>query len=416
MIRIYNGLSFASAMASIILGVASQLLNLSSIYVMVTFPIAGMYLTVIACNYFGYYIAGRLVICLGSPIWINIAHIVMGGFFCQGTAIMSAMSITYTSFEKKIRLKNALIIFQFSSICFSMLYVNIFGTLFDEFNFYLDELAVFILSVAWAAVLIYNFGKDRTELLRELKKNNEELIETSEELERFTYIASHDLKSPLRTISNFIGLIEKDLLKQDYDKLPKKLDFVKSGAEQMHFLVQNILEFSVLKSNLQNERVLIDLNTVMDKVITNLLKDIEDKNAKIYVDKLPAIVANEVEFLLLFQNLIQNGIKYNENDYPEIQVICVEETETLQIQFQDNGIGIEEKYFETIFEYFKRLHNYAKYAGTGLGLGLCKKIISSYNGQITVQSFPQKGSTFTISLPKASIYKELVASSSEFAE
>lgn len=230
-------------------------------------------------------------------------------------------------------------------------------------------------------------------------QQNKILKEKNEELERFTYIASHDLQSPLRNVIGFSGLIENALQKEEYDEIEEFLPFIKSNASQMSLLIKDILEFSKINYKEAENRTSVDLKEVLVKVNRALQQDIEKKGVDVSSDDLPVYYCNETEIGLVFQNIIQNGIKYNDRSDPKIKVWSSYDENELKIHFQDNGIGIEEKYYEKIFEFFKRLHTVDKYEGTGIGLGLCKKIIQSYEGRIEVSSELGEGSVFTIILP-----------------
>ena len=167
----------------------------------------------------------------------------------------------------------------------------------------------------------------------------------------------------------------------------------------MHYLVSDILELSLINIESKEQREWTDLNDVIEKSISNLQQEISEKEAVVNIPDLPVYLCNSVEFVLVFQNIIQNSIKYNKSKTPTVNVRAEQTKNQLFIHFEDNGIGIEEKYFDRIFEFFKRLHTQKAYKGTGMGLGLCKKIVQSYNGDISVQSKVGEGSVFTIQLP-----------------
>ncbi|MFK7936362.1 MAG: ATP-binding protein [Saprospiraceae bacterium] len=409
MIKLYNLMSIVTITGTIFIVVLSWFNQINLIYTKITIAVSFLYFLVLFLNFRGYYHAARLAISIGSPLWISILHFLIGGFFCQGAAITAAMAITYLTFENNLRLRNILLAFNVVAFFISICCVHYFGTYWQAIDFYFDEIIVFIGAIGWTTIVFYQFDKNRTELLAKLKEKNQELVETTEELERFTYIASHDLKSPLRTIISFIGLIEKDLKKGKIDNIEDRLSFVKTGAKQMNFLVQDILELSKLKNITEAERSLVDLNQILEKAKMNLWEEIESKNVMIQHHTLPTFCVNELEFLLLFQNFIQNGIKYNESEIPIIQIESKVMDDTFILSFSDNGIGIEEKYFDTIFEYFKRLHTSQIYQGTGLGLGVCKNIITSYEGEVKVESTMGEGTTFILSFPiKSSQHLQLL--------
>ncbi len=399
LIRLYNGMSLLSGLGTIVTLLFAWWIDFSPTYLYIVSIISTMYIAIIAANFYGKIELARYILTIGSAIWVSIAYVLIGGYFGQGIAVLATIAITYVTHRKKIQLRYRLITFQTSIFLLSSIYVNTFQPILGVIDFPYDEITVFIGSLGWTAILLYKFNKDRTSLLLSLKNKNIELEKTTKELERFTYIASHDLKSPLRTINSFIGLIERDIKKENFANIQENLDFVKTGAEQMHYLVEDILELSVLKKYEKAKRSSIDLNLVLEKVKHNLKQEIEEQNAVIQAEFLPEFLGNEIELLILFQNFIQNGIKYNESEQPNIKITSQKNDQFVSFSFQDNGIGIDQKYHEQIFQFFKRLHNSTKYQGTGMGLGLCKKIIDNYQGQVKVDSQPNKGTTFTIEFP-----------------
>lgn len=391
-------MSFLTLMTTLTLSITSLLFAFPIEYAIITLGISLFYLTLLTLNHFKFIYPVRFIVSTLSPLWICTAHILIGGSFNQGLLIVTVMVITYVSFFKMPYYKYSLMAFAailyFAALTFTHFREPIFGIIDLPY----DDVFAFFMSSTWLSSVIYAFIKDRERLIKTLQSNNTKLQQTTEELERFTYIASHDLKSPLRTINSFIGLIERDIKREKYDALPERMEFVKSGAKQMNSLVEDILEISVLNNPDKKKKKEVDLNIVIDKVCANLKEDIKAKNATLTIEKLPSYNCDETEFSLLFQNMIQNGIKYNESPTPEVKISSQTTEDKIIISFEDNGIGIEEEYHEQIFQFFKRLHTSDKYSGTGLGLGLCKKIVNSYDGYIQVFSETGEGSIFQIIL------------------
>lgn len=248
------------------------------------------------------------------------------------------------------------------------------------------------------------------ELNRQLLKNVEQLESTNKELDQFAYIASHDLQEPLRKIRTFSDRI----ISKYGDKLNDdgKIYFEKMQAacERMQTLINDILSFSKIAIS-KNDLVYTDMNRIIEEVVSDMDILIQEKNAKIRIEALPKLYVYPGIIKLLFQNLINNSLKYAQKDFPpEIFVTAkIEEPDNgsgkftfnkyCRISFQDNGIGFEQQYAEQIFTMFKRLHGNSEYAGTGIGLAICKKIVEEHKGYISAKSAVNKGSVFTISLP-----------------
>ena len=235
----------------------------------------------------------------------------------------------------------------------------------------------------------------------ELQITNEKLKQSNLELERFAYIASHDLKSPLRNIVSFLGLCNKRLKEKKYEKIEEYITFATDNAKQMYTLVQDVLEYSkVNNQSMTGWEKEVDLNEILANVIYNIDSDIRQKNAEVQTCPLPVVKGSKVHLLQLFQNLISNGIKYNANELPKVQLSHEENMDEHIIRVEDNGIGIETQYHEKVFDMFKRLHTQSNYSGTGLGLSICKKVIQDMKGRIWLESEPGIGTTFFVSIPK----------------
>ncbi|MGH1536857.1 MAG: ATP-binding protein [Gammaproteobacteria bacterium] len=227
----------------------------------------------------------------------------------------------------------------------------------------------------------------------------EELTNTNSELESFTYVASHDLQEPLRMISNFTDLLEKNYSKNLDKTATEYLEILSKSASQMRLMIKDLLEYA--HSSKENEKYEdINLNDIIDNVRTNLEKQIHDTNAKILFYNLPVIHANKASVISLLQNLISNGIKFQDiNNQPIIEINAVHQENTVVISIKDNGIGIDCDYQSKIFEPFKRLHAKSEYKGTGIGLAVCNKIISRMGGTMWIESNKNVGSTFFVSIP-----------------
>jgi len=219
------------------------------------------------------------------------------------------------------------------------------------------------------------------------------LKKSNKELEQFAYVASHDLQEPLRIISSYITLLERKLKEKLDDEAHEFIFFITDGAQRMQTLINDLLTYSRVTSQAKPFEKM-DLNILMNQVLQDLKFTIEEKQAKITHDSLPAVMCDPVQFERLFQNLIGNALKYCENK-PEVHISAVQKNGKWLIGIKDNGIGIDPKYNNKIFGIFKRLHHRDEYSGTGIGLAVCKKIVERHGGEIWVESEGEgKGSTF----------------------
>ncbi len=358
-----------------------------------------MYGSVLVLNGLNQIYWARFVTSFGTVVWVSIYHICFGGFFSQSLAVGAAIIINYVAFRKKAEYMKLLFAVHAGVYLMALAYGINFEPLVELVDYPISGLVSFIVSMAWVTLFLIVFHQEREDFIEQLKMKNSELERTSEELERFSYIASHDLKSPLRTIISFGGMIQSDIEKEKFESIHEKMDFLVSGARQMNYIVEGILELSQVKNVKKADRSRIDLNEVLEKAKLNLNSEIESSKAIIRAERLPLFFCNEIEFLLIFQNFIQNAIKYNQSEIPTVDISFTLTAERLSLSFKDNGIGIEEKYFVKIFEFFKRLHTVSEYPGTGIGLGVCKRIIDNYGGTISVDSKLGKGTVFSLNIP-----------------
>jgi PAS domain S-box-containing protein len=259
------------------------------------------------------------------------------------------------------------------------------------------------------AVKIVGAMKDITELkkneisIRELNENLNrralELANSNAELERFAYVASHDLQEPLRMVSSFMQLLQKKYENQLDETASQYISYAVDGAERMKQLILDLLEYSRVGTN-QDNRVKTDMNDLTNQVLNIFSDKIQQTGAVIKVDPLPAIKVNASQVAQLMQNLIGNAFKYNKSEKPEVEIGCMEQNNAWQFYIKDNGIGIDPKFYDKVFVIFQRLHNKNQYSGTGIGLAICKKIVEKHGGTIWIESAPGKGSTFFFTIKK----------------
>jgi len=234
----------------------------------------------------------------------------------------------------------------------------------------------------------------------EIERKNMQLENSNKELEQFAYIASHDLKEPLRTISSYTTLLDRRY-SEKLDKSGKEfMFFITDAASRMQVLLDDLLTYS--RAGTQPHTLEeISMEDVVLITQSNLQQQILDQKAtiKIKSENLPLVMANRSQMAQLMQNLIGNAIKFKGTEDPIVEIDCIQENGMAIFSVKDNGIGIEDQYLGKVFEMFRRLHTRDQYEGTGIGLATCKRIIDRHKGKLWVKSEYGKGSTFYFSVP-----------------
>ena len=233
----------------------------------------------------------------------------------------------------------------------------------------------------------------------ELEEVNEQLKVSNQELERFAYITSHDLKEPLRNINGFVKLLQREKPHSTRSKAEEEyFEFILRNVSQMQQLINDVLSFSKISS--QNLKVSpVNVSDLVEETKIGLSELIKEKKGVVEISTIPLIFTNNAQLRILLKNLIENGIKYNDKPIPTVSINYQLVDNFHHLIISDNGIGIEDRYHNQIFGMFKRLHNRKEYKGSGLGLAICKKIINRLGGDILLDSELGIGSTFTVILP-----------------
>lgn len=240
--------------------------------------------------------------------------------------------------------------------------------------------------------------KERMRTEQVLAQQANELARSNNELEQFAYVASHDLKEPLRMISSFTQLLEKR-----YDELldaegKQFMWYIVDGAKRMKLLIDDLLAYARLGKRKDNFKV-VSCEQIIGTVLADLKVMIEENQAQVFKKNLPSVKFDPLLLGQLFQNLIINAIKFKRELIPKVTIDAIRKDEQWLFRIQDNGIGIEEKYYDRIFGLFQRLHTKDEYMGTGIGLAICKKIVVLHGGDIWVESTPGEGTTFYFTVP-----------------
>ncbi|RYD83520.1 MAG: PAS domain S-box protein, partial [Sphingobacteriales bacterium] len=244
-----------------------------------------------------------------------------------------------------------------------------------------------------------NLTKQVADKTADYQQAMEQLVKKNQELEQFAYVASHDLKEPLRMISSYSHLLLRHV--PNNPDAAEYARFMSEGVNRMQALINDLLEYSRIGQK-PVPPTNVDCDLVMQNVLDTLHITIEETGAKIEYKNLPQVLGVPSLLSQLFQNLVDNAIKFRkQNTTPQIQIAAEQHDGKWLFSFSDNGIGIPEKYRERIFVIFQRLHTRDQYPGTGIGLSVCKRIVELHGGEIWLQSEKDKGTTFYFTLPVA---------------
>jgi PAS domain S-box-containing protein len=250
------------------------------------------------------------------------------------------------------------------------------------------------------AVVTFRDVTERRASEQALADRAKELARSNAELEQFAYVASHDLQEPLRAVVSYLQLLERRYGSQLDERADKYIGYAVDGARRMQALINDLLTYSRAGRRV-DERQTIDVEALLERVLKSLEVVIQESGATITHDPLPTIEAELVGFGQLLQNLIGNALKFRGDEPPRVHISATRQDRAWQFAVRDNGIGIASEYQERIFILFQRLHGRDEYAGTGIGLAICKKIAERHGGTLWVESTPGEGSTFLFTIPDA---------------
>lgn len=289
---------------------------------------------------------------------------------------------------------------------------------------FITLVGIFAAIITFYSLYQYNLHQEKnSEKIKayqeQLENQIKQLNESNKELEQFAYVASHDLQEPLRKITSFSELLHDQYGNELEGDGKLYLDRIAFAATRMRKLITDLLEYSRAGRYVTEEES-VDLNEIVQNIISDLEIQIGEKEAKLTIENLPTIQGHPGDWRMVFQNLISNALKFNDEDSkPIITITCQEAPQAVITKYfskpalkgyfllsvMDNGIGFNQEYAEKIFVIFQRLHGKDAYGGTGIGLAVCKKIIERYRGTIYAVSKLEKGTVFTILLPKDILVK-----------
>jgi len=276
------------------------------------------------------------------------------------------------------------------------------GELSRAFDQMASELQVLIEQHRWDEAEMQSLNETLEQRVQQrtaqLARANEALEQSNVELQQFAYIASHDLQTPLRGIAGFAQLLETNYQGKFDEKADGYINLIVESAKRMQTLITDLLTYSRVESRVVPFKP-TDLGKVVDEVVEILNASIKEAEGEVTCDELPTITGDRSQLSQLLQNLIGNGLKYHGDEPAHVHVSAEHSGRQWTIAVRDNGIGIEAKHHEKIFEIFRRLHSEEKYPGTGIGLAICRRIVHRHSGRIWLESEPGKGSTFYFMMP-----------------
>jgi light-regulated signal transduction histidine kinase (bacteriophytochrome) len=248
--------------------------------------------------------------------------------------------------------------------------------------------------------IVAMLGEQRRKGERVTKQYAHDLACSNTELQQFAYVASHDLQEPLRMVTSYLTLLERKYKDNIGPDGQEYIHFAMDGGKRMHDLINNLLDYSRVDTQ-RDAFAPTDMNDVMSKALDLLKVPIEESKAEIVVDPLPNVMADTSQMIQLMQNLVGNAIKFRGDKEPKVHISSQDKGGHWLFSVQDDGIGIDPKDRDGIFQMFQRLHTREEYDGTGIGLAIVKKIVERHGGRIWVESEKGKGATFFFTIPKS---------------
>jgi light-regulated signal transduction histidine kinase (bacteriophytochrome) len=232
----------------------------------------------------------------------------------------------------------------------------------------------------------------------ELQRTTDQLERSREDLSQFAYAASHDLQEPLRAVRGFVELLQRSYQGKLDAAADEYIAFAVDGASRMQRMVDDLLSYSRVGTHGKPLEP-VDCNRVVDQAVADLETAVAEHSAVVTREELPTVTADRRQLVQLFRNLVDNAIKFRSDEPPRVHISARRAEREWAFSIRDNGLGIDPKYAERVFIIFRRLHEPEKYPGTGAGLAIAKRIVQRHGGRIWVESEPEKGATFSFTMP-----------------
>ncbi|MEZ4884299.1 MAG: ATP-binding protein [Chitinophagales bacterium] len=327
-----------------------------------------------------------------------------------GYDIQSQMFFTILMATSFLLFKNHYIPFLFL-ILMSIIHIVVYtyvlqnGPINEGSRIYIGEYINFIIALATAANLSHSlyielkiYEQRNTDALEEIRQRNVQLHNKNEQLENIIYVTSHDLQEPLRNIKNMANLVVNTVESED-DQTKQSIQFLNDSTDRMSNMIESIMTYA--KIGYEQALDWVDMKALLDEVMLDLNLQIQETNTVVESEKLPTMMAYRNELRSLLQNLLSNAIKFKHaNRNPIIKISCEKSANCYTFGVSDNGIGIDNNHYDTIFQMFKRLHSQKQYNGTGIGLAHCRKVAELHEGNIWVESNTPHGSIFYFTIKK----------------
>lgn len=356
------------------------------------------------------FIVGEYIICIAIPLAFLLSCLFLGEqYHVEYLLLVSGIGSCYMfePLDNRDKIRKYIILFHF--VLF--ISIKVYYLYLPHGILTLDPRITFVFNLfnsfsAFAAVYSmvsssFHFRENLYDKLQELSDHQEHIIqERTKEIRRFSYISAHDLREPLRNIKGFSQLLHRDVKAGKQENIEEYLGFIDKGIRKMDTLTKDIVNYTELEHHIDRIQ---QVNT--HQVVTTIFDNYSTHSKKIEFDceALPVIPISEKLCSLLFSNLIDNAIIYNDKPIPKVKVSCKVIDNQYQFAVEDNGVGILPTYHDTIFVLFKRLQKEVETTSSGIGLAICKKILTAYQGKIWIESNVEKGSVFYFTLPISSL-------------